>query len=167
MRDKTPWGDVGCGLPENAESEKSGFDMEGNTDMKKKVSIFLAVALILIVGVAVWYNAPIDLISLEPDEVMEIVVFNGNSGNATHIKDKEQIQHIIDSLNDIEVKRSKPSVGYMGYSYRMTIYLTNGNEADGWNNFIINSDDTIRKDPFFYSVVRGKIDYSYIENTVE
>ena len=40
--------------------------------MKKKVSVLLAVALILILGVAVWYNAPIDLINLDPHEVMEI-----------------------------------------------------------------------------------------------
>lgn len=135
--------------------------------MKKKVSIPLAAALILILGVAVWYNAPIDLINLDPDEVMEIVIFDGNSGNAAHIEDKEQIQHIIENLNAIEVKRSKPSVGYMGYHFKMTIYLSDGNEADGWNNFIINSDDTIRKDPFFYSVIKGKIDYNYIKDIVE
>lgn len=135
--------------------------------MKKKVSIVLAAVLILILGVAVWYCAPIDLIRLDPNEVMEIVIFDGNTGNAAHIEDQEQIQHIIDNLNDIEVKRSKPSVGYTGYRFKTTIYLSDGNEADGWNNFIINSDDTIRKDPFFYSVVEGKIDYSYIESILE
>ncbi len=134
--------------------------------MKKKVSILLAGVLILILGAAAWYNAPIDLMNLDPNEVMEIVVFNGNSGNGTHIEDKEQIQHIIDNLNDIEIKRAKPSVGYMGYRFKMTIYSSNGNEADDWNNFIINSVDTIRKDPFFYSVTKGKIDYSYIESIV-
>lgn len=121
----------------------------------------------LILGVAVWYNAPIDLINFGPDEVMEIVIFDGNSGHAAHIEDKEQIQHIIENLNDVEVRRSKPSVGHMGYRFKMTIYLSGGNEADGWNNFIINSDDTIRKDPFFYSVVKGKIDYNYIDDIVE
>ena len=75
--------------------------------------------------------------------------------------------HIIDNLNDVEVKRSKPSIGYSGYSFKVTIYLSDGNEADDWNNFIINSDDRIRKDPFFYSVTKGKIDYNYIENIVE
>lgn len=135
--------------------------------MKKKVPILLAVVLLLMLGVAMWYHAPIDLIDLDTDEVVEIVVFNGNSGNTTHIKDKGQIQHIIDNLNDVEVKRSKPSVGYTGYSFKMTIYLSDGNEADGWNNFMINSDYNIRKDPFFYSVVKGKIDYNYIENIVE
>ena len=114
-----------------------------------------------------WYNIPIDLINLDPNEVMEIVVFNGNSGNTTHIEDKEQIQHIIDNLNDVEVKRSRLSAGYSGYSFKVTIYLSDGNEAGDWNNFIINSDDTISKDPFFYSVIKGKIDYNYIENIVE
>lgn len=123
--------------------------------------------MILLAGIAVWYNAPIDLMNLDHNDVMEIVVFNGNSGNATHIKDKEQIQHIIDNLNDVEVKRSKPSVGYMGYSFKVTIYLSDGNEADAWNNFIVNSDDTIRKDPFFYSVTKGNIDYDYIESIVK
>jgi hypothetical protein len=55
----------------------------------------------------------------------------------------------------------------MGYNFKVTIYLSDGNEAGDWNNFIINSDDTIRKDPFFYSVTKGNIDYSYIEGIVE
>ena len=135
--------------------------------MKKKVPLLLSVVLILLVGIAVWYNAPIDLMNLDANGVMEIVIFNGNTGNTTHIEDKEQIQHMIDNLNDVEVKRSKLSAGYSGYSFKVTIYLSDGNEADDWNNFIINSDDTIRKDPFFYSVTEGKIDYNYIENIVE
>ena len=51
---------------------------------------------------------------LDPNEVMEIVVFNGNSGNATHITDKEQIQHIVENLNGVEVKRSKAIFGIYG-----------------------------------------------------
>ena len=135
--------------------------------MKKRIPILLSVVLIVLVGITVWFHTPIDLMNLDTNKVMEIVVFNGNSGNTTHIEDKEQIQHIIDNLNDIEIKRSKLSAGYTGYSFKVTIYLSDGNEADGWNNFIINSDDTLRKDPFFYSVTKGRIDYSYIENIVE
>lgn len=135
--------------------------------MKKKIIILLSTMAILFAGIAIWYNTPIDLMDLDHNEVMEIAVFNGNSGNTTHIKDKEQIQHIIANLNDVEVKRAKLSVGYSGYSFKVTIYLSDGNEADDWNNFIINSDDSIRKDPFFYSVTKGKIDYNYIEDIVE
>lgn len=134
--------------------------------MKRK-TVILTVAAILLVGITLWYNAPIDLMNLNHNDVMEIVVFNGNSGNTTHITDKEQIQHIIENLNDVEIKKAKPSVGYLGYSFKLTVYLSDGNEADDWNNFIINSDYTIRKDPFFYSVTKGKIDYNYIMNITE
>lgn len=135
--------------------------------MKKKIAILLSAVVLLLIGAVVWFHIPLDLMDLEPNKVMEIVVFNGNSGNTTHITDEEQLQHIIENLNGIEVKRSKPSVGVMGYSFKVTIYLDDGNEADDWNHFIINSEDTIRKDPFFYSVTQGSIDYSYIEKIVE
>ena len=75
--------------------------------MKKKIIILLSVVIILLMGIVVWFNIPLDLMDLDPNEVMEIVVFNGNSGNATHITDKEQIQHIVENLNGVEVKRSK------------------------------------------------------------
>lgn len=39
--------------------------------------------------------------------------------------------------------------------------ITSLNQADDWNNFLINSDDTIRKDSFFYPVIKGNIDYDY------
>ena len=128
--------------------------------MKRKLVMLLTIVAVLAVGIGIWYNVPINLMDLEHDEVIEIVVFNGNTGNATHITDETQIEHIIENLNEIKLKRSKPSVGYSGYSFKMTIYLSDGNEADDWNNFIINSDDTIRKDPFFYKVVSEKIDYT-------
>ena len=63
--------------------------------MKKKIIILLSVVIILLMGIVVWFNIPLDLMDLDPNEVMEIVVFNGNSGNATHITDKEEIQHIV------------------------------------------------------------------------
>ena len=53
-----------------------------------------------------------------------------------HITDETQIEHIIENLKEIKLKRSKPSVGYSGYSFKMTIYLSDGNEADDWNNFM-------------------------------
>ena len=112
--------------------------------MKRKLVMLLTIVAVLAVGIGIWYNVPINLMDLEHDEVIEIVVFNGNTGNATHITDETQIEHIIENLNEIKLKRSKPSVGYSGYSFKMTIYLSDGNEADDWNNFIINSDDTIR-----------------------
>lgn len=135
--------------------------------MNKKAKTVIAVLAVLAAGFLLWYNLPIKLLDLEPQNVMEITVFNGNTGKLTHITDEEEIENIIENLNDVKIKRYKPSVGYSGYSFKMTIYLTDGNEADGWNNFIINSEDTIRKDPFFYRVTEGNIDYEYIESITE
>lgn len=135
--------------------------------MNKKAKTVIAVLAVLAAGFLLWYNLPIKLLDLEPKNVMEITVFNGNTGKLTHITDEEEIENIIENLNEVKIKRYKPSVGYSGYSFKMTIYLTDGNEADGWNNFIINSEDTIRKDPFFYRVTEGNIDYEYIESITE
>lgn len=135
--------------------------------MKKKLKWLIPVVLfvIFVVGLA-WYKTPIDLMDLSSNKIREIVVFNGNTGQATHITDTEQIDHIVSDLNDVVIKRGKLSVGYMGYSLKITIYMSDGNEADGWNNYIINSNNIIRKDPFFYNVVEGNIDYDYIKNIV-
>ena len=135
--------------------------------MKKRAAIFASIAVIVLVIFVVWFNATIDLMNLDSNEVAEIVVFNGNTGKETHITDESQIENIINNLNDVKMKRWKPSVGYMGYSFNMTIYLPDGKKAGGWNGFIINSGDTIRKDPFFYTVVEGSIDYDYIAGIVD
>ena len=143
------------------------MEIEEKLIMKKRTAIFASIAVIVVVIFAIWFNATIDLMNLDANEVTEIVVFNGNTGNATHITDESQIENIINNLNDIKMKRWQPSVGHMGYSFKMTIYLSDGKKAGGWNDFIINSSDTIRKDPFFYTVVEGSLDYDYIDSIVD
>ena len=135
--------------------------------MKKRAAVFASIAVILLVIFVIWFSATIDLMNLDSNEVSEIVVFNGNTGKETHITDESQIENIINNLNDVKMKRWQPSVGYMGYSFKMTIYLADGKKADGWNDFIINSGDTIRKDPFFYTIVESGIDYDYIGSIVD
>ena len=56
--------------------------------MKKKMIILLSAMVICLIGIIVWYNVSLNLTDLVPDEVMEIVVFNGNSGETTHITDE-------------------------------------------------------------------------------
>ena len=135
--------------------------------MKRKTILVSSVAAILLAGLFVWYTLPVDLMDLDHKEVLEIVVFNGSSGNEPKITDKEKIKHISHDLSDVEIKSTRHSMGYNENGYKLSVYLSDGNEAGDWNNFIINSEDTIRKDPFFYSVIKGYIDYNYIENIAE
>ena len=134
--------------------------------MKKKIIILLSVVIILLMGIVVWFNIPLDLMDLDPNEVMEIVVFNGNSGNATHITDKEQIQHIVENLNGVELKRSKPSLGYRLVSKLLFICLMATRQAIG---IILLSIQMIQleKIHFLFCYKGGNIDCSYIEGIVE
>ena len=59
--------------------------------MKKRAAIFASIAAILLVIIAIWFNATIDLMNLNTNEVAEIVVFNGNTGKETRITDESQI----------------------------------------------------------------------------
>lgn len=135
--------------------------------MKKKLLIILSIISIVVISGVIWYISPLDLIQLNPEDVLEISIFDGNTGTSLHITKKEDITYIINNLNVVKLKRKKASTGYTGYSFKTTIYLNNGEEADGRNNFIINSKDTIRKDPFFYNVVEGSIDYQYIKTLIQ
>ena len=135
--------------------------------MKKKLLIILSIISIVVISGVIWYISPLDLIQLNPEDVLEISIFDGNTGTSLHITEKEDITYIINNLNVVKLKRKKVSTGYTGYSFKTTIYLNNGEEANGWNNFIINSKDTIRKDPFFYNVVEGSIDYQYINTLIQ
>ena len=135
--------------------------------MKRKLLIILSIISIVVISGVIWYISPLDLIQLNPEDVLEISIFDGNTGTSLHITEKEDITYIINNLNVVKLKRKKVSTGYTGYSFKTTIYLNNGEEADGWNNFIINSKDTIRKDPFFYNVVEGSIDYQYIKTLIQ
>lgn len=55
----------------------------------------------------------------------------------------------------------------MGYSFNTTIHPSNNDKLERWDNFIINSEEAIRKDPFFYKVIEGSIDYEYINNLIK
>lgn len=136
--------------------------------MKTKLGlIMLSIIGIAIIYGVIWYTSPLDLIQLNPEDVEKISIFDGNTGTSLHLTKDEDIAYIINNLNAVKLKRSKISLGYLGYSFKTTIYLNNGEKVAGWNDFIINPKDTIRKDPFFYRVVEGSIDYQYINSLIQ
>lgn len=130
--------------------------------MKKKISAIILILAVIVSVCTICYQMPVDMMNLDAEEVCEIRIFNGNNGQEIQITDRQAITHIIENLGGVQLKRSGLSLGYMGYSFRITIYLSNGKKARGWNEFVLNSSDSIRKDPFFYKVVKGNIDYEFI-----
>ena len=86
--------------------------------MKKRLLIGLAV--VLTVGLVIWYHTPIHVADADPADVGEDT----------------------------------------------SIYLKNGERAGGWNDFIINSADSVRAGAFYYRVADGVIEYDYLKQLV-
>jgi hypothetical protein len=131
----------------------------------KIIRLVIAFAIIIFVVAAglIWWNTPCTITNISPAEVSKIEIFNGGTGKEYTITDEFDIIHIIQNLNEVSLKREKISLGYMGYSFRTTIYKHNG---DVYKKFIINSSNTIRKDPFFYRDSSESIDYDYIQKLI-
>ncbi|MGI5872660.1 MAG: hypothetical protein ACOX8T_11560 [Bacillota bacterium] len=126
----------------------------------KKMFIAMCVIIVITVGSLIWWYIPYSITDIAPSEVSKIKIFDGNTGKSIIITDATDIEHIITNLNTLSLKKEKISLGYMGYSFRTTVYRVNG---DVYKEFIINSNNTIRKDPFFYRDSSGSIDYKYIQ----
>ncbi len=116
--------------------------------------------MVIVIGCLIWWNAPCSITDIAHSDVSKINIFDGNTGNSITITNATDIEHIIQNLNMISLRKEKISIGYTGYSYRTTVYKING---DVYKKFIINSGDTIRMDPFFYRDSSESIDYKFIQ----
>ncbi|TYQ16765.1 UNVERIFIED_CONTAM: hypothetical protein Cloal_3336 [Acetivibrio alkalicellulosi] len=122
--------------------------------------IGVCVILVIIIVSLIWWNTPSSIIDIAPSDVSKINFFDGNTGNSITITNPKDIEHIIQNLNMARLKKEKLSIGYMGYSYKTTIYKINGSV---YKELIVNSSDTIRRDPFFYRDNSESIDYKFIQ----
>lgn len=131
--------------------------------MKKTQKIFLAAAAIIVIaalGMTAWYFWPKTFLSgIEPSAVKSIHVFDGNTGKEYVIDDVTDVSYIVENIRGVEMKRGKISAFKAGYSLRMVFCDGGGKEID---SFIMNSADTIRDDPFFYSC-DGGLCYDYLK----
>ena len=50
-------------------------DDRGLRSMKKRILIIVSAICVLGLGIIVWYNSPIDFVDLNPEDVLEIVIF--------------------------------------------------------------------------------------------
>lgn len=132
--------------------------------MKRVLVCLLIIAAVLITGV-IWYHIPVRMLAaVDAEDIGGITIFNGTNGKEVEIIDRKEIEHIVNNLKAVTMKRGKISVGYLGYHLRITLYDNSGKRVHGWSSFIINADQHVRKDPFFYEVVDGAIEFEYFES---
>ena len=128
--------------------------------MKKTITIFLTVVCIIIAGF-VWYRMPTQLLpGVKASDVSRIEVFDGNTGKGFDIDAGADIARILDDLQSATIRREGISLGHMGERFRLTFYDTNAKEL---THFTVNSETTIRRDPFFYRDSTGSLCVDVLE----
>ena len=123
----------------------------------------LFLLLLCLLSFIIWFNSPKKLLDIDKTEVVSIHIFDGTQGKGTEITSTDHITHIIDNLSYIEIKPRKPSLGYMGYRFRVEVFTKTSNSSSATETFIINSETDVRIDPFFYDVVSGEIDFQFLQ----
>lgn len=124
--------------------------------MKKRY--FVAAALIASIAAAViWRNMPVQFLrGVLPERIAAVEVFNGSTGRGFTVDNEEDIYYILKNIQTKQLKRRSVSVGYMGYLYRLKFVDKNGKNIE---EFIVNSENTIRKDPYFYETEDLCVEY--------
>ena len=129
-------------------------------NMKKKRFIFPGIAAALLLAGLLWWTTPVTFLGgVAAGEVASIEVFDGNTGAAFSIVSRQEIEFIVSNIQQAEMQREKVSLGYMGTRFRLTFCDSAGRPLE---SFIVNSVNTIRKDPFFYRDPAGGLCAEYL-----
>lgn len=108
---------------------------------------------VLLLILVAWYRYPVRFLNgIPPEKVAAIQIFDGNTGCALEVADRETISRIVEEIRSVPMRRGGISLMKVGYRFRLTFLGSDGREL---TNFIVNSADTIRKDPFFYRSEEG------------
>ena len=133
--------------------------VKGVLSYRKPAFWVTMIAIVTCVIVAIYFmTSPITGMAKNADRVTKITVFDGTSGRELVVTDRDEIDKIVAYVNDMKLQRGKVSLTYSGYHYRITFEPKKGS----WDTFILNSADSVRKDPFFYSVEAETGLYAYL-----
>lgn len=133
--------------------------------MRKRWAVVGCTTLAIVLVAVFWLASPrVFLKEIEPMDVSEIQVFDGNTGKSFSITDTESITYIVETVQRVKMKRTGFSIGRMGYRFRLAFLDKDGKRL---SRFILNSATVIRQDLFFYET-SGKEEedplcYTYIE----
>ena len=130
--------------------------------MKKKITILASVFFLLLNIIAVYYFTPKTFArGVSPSSVDHINVFDGNTGEGFTVDDPKDIKYIVENIQSKSMRKGGISLGRMGYQF--SVVLIDENDKAIVPIFFINSENTIRKDPFFYHC-EGGLCVDYLKN---
>lgn len=121
----------------------------------KKRYIILGIAVLLIAFAFVWWNSEtVFLKSVPSDSISVIQVRNGRNGNRFAISDPEDVSYVVENMQSHSFHKSGISLFRLGTWLTLSFMDADGNTVE---EFIINGNDVIRKDPFFYAIDHGDL----------
>lgn len=95
----------------------------------------------------------------QPEKIAAVNVFNGNTGRRYTINNYEMIHYIAENLNNAAFEPKGLSVGYIGTAFNLEFVGADGKIID---KVIVNSGNTLRKDPFFYTDKNSSLCFDYL-----
>lgn len=116
----------------------------------------------LAAAAVVWFY-PARFNRLDAAEVESVRLFSGQTGQAVTVTDADTVAAVCDALGGCTLKPDGLSLGYTGYTLRVTVTHAGGGESE----FIVNSESRARRDPFFYKAAEGSIDLDYLLSLTE
>lgn len=130
--------------------------------MKKRVIVVIVAFMALMVLSSFWYISPVSAWSVEPAQVKEIQIINGQTGKKIEITQRDVIDRLIGNLSKLELQRKRIAWGEIGYRYQVRIIMNDGERLSGWDRFLIRSEGKISNAPFLYAPSGGNIDMDYL-----
>ncbi|MGN1095870.1 MAG: hypothetical protein ACI4QR_05735 [Eubacteriales bacterium] len=118
--------------------------------MKKNIFVAVAITVVLLVLVCILmlFIIPAHFLgAVDEGDIVHITVRDGGTGAIFEIDDRDDISFIVGKIKERTFRRDGISSFRMGTRFTLSFYDTNGKKI---SEFIVNSDNTIRKDPFFY-----------------
>ena len=127
---------------------------------KKLITVLMVIAAVLLICVGLYMMPTSFGKGVDPKRVHHINVFDGQTGEDFTVDDPAQIRHIVENIQSIPMHRDGISMGRMGYGFQISYIDENGRDVVPL--FFMNSDNTIRKDPFFYRC-DGSLGFDYLK----
>ena len=115
---------------------------------------------VLVLILVAYYYAPVTFLKgVDPADIDCITIFDGNTGSISEVTKDKDVAHIVENLQSVPVRRTGISILEPGYRFRMTFTDDKGTVVE---ELIVNSEDTIRQDPFFLTTEEGGLCFDYI-----
>lgn len=123
--------------------------------MKKKY-ILLGVVVLLIGFASVWWNSEtVFLKSIPSDSISVIQVRNGRTGNRFTISSQQDVSYVVETMQGCSFHKSGISLFRMGTWLTLSFIDADGNTVE---ELIVDENDVIRDDPFFYAIDHGDME---------